>query len=332
MTTFKCPFTNKEIKGLALGNYIRYNYKKFNLDKKEFRFQLYKNSLTPVLCNMESLKELYINKLYSIPDFKKEFHINSTNLFFLLDYFNIQKRNIKDASNLISKVKYKKIIKERYNVENASQLDWVKKKKEETFKKNYGVDNIWKHKDYHKWSEDWYLQKYNLTRSEVVSLSSKKSWLSKTPEEKEKWLLDSIHSKKAYFNLHCQPHKGYNTSKLEDIICLSLNKLLIPYQHPFCKIITTKRRYFYDFLLKEFNTIIEVNGDYWHANPLLYAETDLIHYKFNNITAGDIWRKDKIKLDYVRNLGYSAIQIWESEIKNKTEEQLQTLLKEKLNL
>jgi len=49
------------------------------------------------------------------------------------------------SANAVSQIK--KSIKERYGVENISQLDFVKEKKEETFIKNYGVKNNFARKE-----------------------------------------------------------------------------------------------------------------------------------------------------------------------------------------
>lgn len=71
-------------------------------------------------------------------------NIDYKSIFFLLSLKNIPLRTLSESAKKISIEKNKKTCKERYGVENVSQLDEIKKKKEKTFTEHYGVDNIWK--------------------------------------------------------------------------------------------------------------------------------------------------------------------------------------------
>jgi G:T-mismatch repair DNA endonuclease (very short patch repair protein) len=70
--------------------------------------------------------------------------------------------------------------------------------------------------------------------------------------------------------------------------------------------------YFADFYLKEFNSIIEVYGDYWHGNPEIYSnnKTELNEIQISNI------KRDKRRNAHIRKMGYDVYIIWETEIKN----------------
>ena len=59
------------------------------------------------------------------------------------------------------------------------------------------------------------------------------------------------------------------------------------------------------------NKLIEFNGDYWHANPLLYDNS--FYNKVSKLTAAEIWNKDKKKHEYAAKHGYKVLVIWESE-------------------
>ena len=61
------------------------------------------------------------------------------------------------------------------------------------------------------------------------------------------------------------------------------------------------------------NIIIEYNGDYWHANPCKYKESDIVHH---GISAKTIWEKDKEKEELYNSLGYKVIYIWEKDYKD----------------
>jgi len=52
-------------------------------------------------------------------------------------------------------------------------------------------------------------------------------------------------------------------------------------------------KYKCDFYIPDYKLIVEIDGDYWHANPSLFKETDLIGPK--NIIARDIWKSDDQK-------------------------------------
>ena len=66
-------------------------------------------------------------------------------------------------------------------------------------------------------------------------------------------------------------------------------------------------KYFYDF--KVFNTLIEVQGDYWHANPLYFK--DKISTKEQNKNLQRDIKKKKLALEH----GFDFIEIWESDLK-----------------
>lgn len=77
-----------------------------------------------------------------------------------------------------------------------------------------------------------------------------------------------------------------------------------------------RKTFIYDFLLPESKTIIEVNGDFFHANPCYYGPKDLLLHPSGKILAEELWARDKRKTEYAEQLGYNVIVIWEKEIKN----------------
>ena len=70
--------------------------------------------------------------------------------------------------------------------------------------------------------------------------------------------------------------------------------------------------YFPDILIDNY-LVIEFFGNYWHANPKFYKETDIIHH---NLTARDIWNSDKNRISVLENNGYKVVIIWEDKWKN----------------
>ena len=86
--------------------------------------------------------------------------------------------------------------------------------------------------------------------------------------------------------------KGVIDDKTEKMFC---------YQYPV-------QRYVLDFVDLENKIAINVNGDYWHANPLLYSEDKLGKMQKINV------RQDKNKKIFLEKNGWKVIDIWESEI------------------
>lgn len=85
------------------------------------------------------------------------------------------------------------------------------------------------------------------------------------------------------------------------------------------------RRVFPDIIGK--NYIIEVFGDYWHANPKRYTESSIM---YSGLRAKDIWEKDKIRISLIENQVEKKVYIvWEKDLIEKGLEQiLNPILKE----
>jgi hypothetical protein len=212
----KCPFCEIEVNKSP---HIYHCKSRTIDDKKEIKF-LYIKFNFPEISNKSVLKNYYFNMNYSLPDIKSKFNIDFKSVNFLLDYFNIERRDISTSSELISVGKYKKTCIDRYGVDNVSKTDIFKKKKKETFIKNYGVDNIFKDESFKKWILDnnfaWnrLTDEENLQRVKKQTKSIKKYWSKLTDEQKSK--------------LH--HYNGY--SKLETKISEVLNLLSIFYTIP----------------------------------------------------------------------------------------------------
>jgi G:T-mismatch repair DNA endonuclease (very short patch repair protein) len=65
-----------------------------------------------------------------------------------------------------------------------------------------------------------------------------------------------------------------------------------------------------DAYLPNHKMIIQVHGDYWHANKRLYPEPK------NNIQRKNI-EKDRIANEIAKSSGYHLVEIWEMDIKDK---------------
>ena len=78
--------------------------------------------------------------------------------------------------------------------------------------------------------------------------------------------------------------------------------------------------YFLDFCIVNKKIIIEYNGDYWHANPKKYNNTDVL--KFPNkqaISVEELHKRDKKRIDTLTELGYKVYIVWEDDFINNRE-------------
>ena len=81
--------------------------------------------------------------------------------------------------------------------------------------------------------------------------------------------------------------------------------------------------YVYDICLPNLKKIVEFNGTYWHADPRVYANDDLIH----GVTAKSIWNRDLKKIGYAKHKGYTVFVVWELDLCKSRENTLK-LIKE----
>lgn len=111
--------------------------------------------------------------------------------------------------------------------------------------------------------------------------------------------------------------KGRKTNP-EKLVELKLKELNI--DHKYNKILD--RKYQYDFLIRE-DTLLEVQGDYWHGNPKFYGK----NRKKGELNERQLFKKkrDVEKKSFAEKLGYKVIYIWEDDVKNNNFEVLKKL-------
>lgn len=81
-----------------------------------------------------------------------------------------------------------------------------------------------------------------------------------------------------------------------------------------------KRNFQFDFIVHKKRILIEVQGDYWHGNPLFYDENELNEHQLKKIEL------DKLKVQYAKDHNFQLIPIWENEIDNNDFSKLSILL------
>lgn len=76
----------------------------------------------------------------------------------------------------------------------------------------------------------------------------------------------------------------------------------------------------YDFTDLNSMKIIEYNGDDYHANPKKYLAEDNPNPFRRELTAKEIWDKDKIKIELAKTEGLETLVVWDSEYKKDKQE------------
>jgi hypothetical protein len=270
-----CPFCGKKYKRLS-SHY--YNCKELNnLSKEEVKIK-YLKFRTNNDNILEDIKNEYLNNK-SLTDIKEKYNLDLKSICWCLSYQKIHIRSVSESYNIITKQKIINTSQKKWGVDNPSQAQEIKDKKSATFIKHYGVDNIWKTKEY----------------AEFTS----KRWASYSNEKKSELI-------------HKWTHQDGRISKLENKIISILNDLNIPIETQF-----KFNKYFhkYDIHILNTNILLEINGDFWHANPKLYKSDDELNFpRKNKIKALDIWNKDKKNIEYAISENYIVIQLWESDI------------------
>lgn len=193
----------------------------------------------------------------------------------------------------------------KYGVANIAQVDFVKKRISQMrigkghphtveSKKKIGVANSLK------WRTAEYREK-TIRNIRTVILNN--------PAERERrsnWLKQK--NKDASFRAKAFENCRNRLSKLHRRIKKALNLEMFGFvsEQPIL-------RYFVDELLEEKKLIIEINGDYIHANPKKFTADYTIRLRGQSYTAKEKWASDKIRKEKLQAMGYKVFVIWESD-------------------
>jgi very-short-patch-repair endonuclease len=107
-----------------------------------------------------------------------------------------------------------------------------------------------------------------------------------------------------------------HSSKLEEKFILILDILDINYKRFFY---AKPIKAFYDFYIPEYNILIEVDGDFWHCNPISFPEPKYDSQKHN-------MKRDQEKNQWALENGYTLLRFWENDINNNIKEVKNILL------
>lgn len=79
---------------------------------------------------------------------------------------------------------------------------------------------------------------------------------------------------------------------------------------------------FYDFYLPKYNILIEVDGDFYHCNPIKYPGGSICKTQEKNL------KRDQQKNQWAKDNGFKLLRFWENDIKNNPQQIIEILTKE----
>lgn len=268
------------------------------------------------------LQREYIEQEASITDLLKH-GLTRDQWIKLIEYFGFEYRGSKQAQTKTRLAKTEETCLKKFGVKNSSQHADIKRKKAATFVKNYGVDNIWKSDEFKEQHQKTMQERYGV--GSLPNRFDKKAewWKQFSPEQRKKMLAPTGPGYTKWWNALSQDERDTiiqqrietamkngrsYSSKLEDRVAAMLDELGIKY----------KRQLFigrksYDFALPG-KVLIEVQGDYWHANPQIYKADDVFEGNGRGQTAQMIWDHDAEKKRHAESKGFTVIYLWESDI------------------
>lgn len=303
---------------------------KTSISKQDKKFKFLK--FNQQIIDKAELLHDYEVSLLSIPEISKKYNICYSRVVFLLDYHVIPKRNIKESinsGNVITKRKATCI--DKYGVDNPSKSNEIKAKKTATLLEHYGVTHMSQIPGMNDYIKELMFARYG-KRSLPNLYGNMNEWWNRQTDDFKKahvkpandaymLMWQDLSDDAKYEIIQRRNFNGSSVgtgkSKLEDRLSNVLTSLMV--SHIRQKWIKNRS---YDFHIMGTRMIIEVQGDFWHANPKSYKESDILNHFGNKITAGEIWLKDADKKKLAENYGYEVFYIWESDMNIWTDAEL----------
>lgn len=181
----------------------------------------------------------------------------------------------------VAQIKMKETIRKNFGVDYISQSKYWSDKVKDTCYKRYGVDNVSKVPEFIEKG----IETKNSKERVYTASSTKANGLF---DEIRKMIDDNEH-------IHCAS-KGKEFGK---------------------RIKETGRYCYYDFVDTQNKKCIEFNGNYYHANPIMYEPDTFI--KKRQQTAEEIWNSDYEKMQRLEADGFDIRIVWESEFDESPE-------------
>jgi G:T-mismatch repair DNA endonuclease (very short patch repair protein) len=169
--------------------------------------------------------------------------------------------------------------------------------------------NLWKNEEY----RDKVIKAVSKPRKESFKQEQStriKQWYMDNPQQK---IIRSQAMKKSWEDnkIVKSPIFHMNISKLQKEITQELRNILSTDEIKTKTTIRIGDKWFFPDIMYN-SIIIEVYGNYWHANPNIYKENDLIKHEY----AKDIWTRNKNRIIELEDNGYKVLVIWEQDWKD----------------
>lgn len=185
-------------------------------------------------------------------------------------------------------------VKTKYGVDNVFQLESTKEKMKKTYLKKYGVDSVNRVYEIKKKSQATVERNVGMPWSYyMLKKQSEKNRITKPHLAVEKILCDKN------ISFIREPEDLFKSPSENGI---------------------NSRKYFYlpDIWIPSKNIVIEIYGDFWHANPKFYKESDILKMHKKSHMVGDIWQKDAKRISDIESFGIKVLILWEDDINNQT--------------
>lgn len=261
-------------------------------------------------------------KLYGVDNPSKNSDVKIKNSKKVRDAYNDPSRNIK---SIIAKTNILK-----YKFKSSFQNDTVKERFKQNFLKNHGVNNPMKimgnrrfgdlnyskTDDFKKYMNDFFKEKFikKLPKDyEVIQFGESIKLVHKFCNNTFTINRMMFYQRKYKYHteicVHCNPRYGCNSSKGEKdifkfiksiyngVILKNDRKIIKPYE--------------LDIFLPDLNIAFEFNGTFYHADPRDKRFNDCYFNKKLQLTAKEIWDRDKMKIDMCSKSGIKLMVIWE---------------------
>ena len=215
-------------------------------------------------------------------------------------------------------------------ITNVFQREEVKHKILETSLKKYGKLGMYYNRIKGSTLEYWIDRlggKLGTERYNQICYNKGKSnrlsyYIEKYGEEEGKYLYDT-RLQKICSNYSSISSLSYRVSHI-------LDRANISYEMEYC-IKQDEVIRFFDFKIN--NILLELNEDYWHANPCLYKKDDIINYpNYVYLTAEAVWNRDDKKKCLAESFGYTVCYIWEKDMNQMTDTELLDKIKNICNI
>lgn len=230
----------------------------------------------------ENLYNLYIIKKMSAIDISEKYNISLGAIYKMLKNQNIKKdwsQSAKDSARKREETNLRKTgVRHNFCKNSKSRQKWEKRLLEEE-----GITNVFQRESVKQKATETMIKKY---------------------KKENPGKMTTHRGKNVYSSIHRKIVKFLQKNNVNLSIEYKIKKEDIGY-------------YSYDIIINNTNKLIEVYGDYWHGNPKIYKNNDiLLKNTSREMLVSDKHDFDKKKNNYALSNNYELMIIWEYDINN----------------